>query len=895
MPGYESVEGTAGPVLPEELRRLLHPRRNANAWTGPAPDPRAAFARMRTHHARNAAVWRRSKSLEDPWAAPLLEKVLQKLEGLEDDLPLPLDPQVEAVLVAVVSLNDSHQDSCLVRAVEYWAGTAGLPFAVEALAASQSVRLMSELQGERVWVTHEHWWIRPGPWAHLRRLLSAAGETEWRAARDVAARLRPEAWLRLRVMLAYLFPDVPEWAAADAREALGSRELSSVVRYLIPSVSDGKLLEEMAHALFSVAGDGSDGSGFLGNALSMLDGAGPAAVPALAWLLGRCYAETREQILDALFAYPCSEVAEALVAHMDARDVLAAVQKLAQAHPHWVLPALAARVAQERRGSANVLLVGQVVRHPALVAELLPSLPEASRGAVEAVLARVSPPGPEAGPEDLPPVLVRPPWTEKKAKKPPRMPDFWEPRAFSQPRLRSGMALPLTAVVHLGTMLALARLDAPDAGIAEVKEACDPASLEAFVWDLFSVWLAMGGSAKEQWAFHALGHLGGDETARRLTPLIRDWPGEGNAARAAKGLDVLAAIGTEVALMILHGLSQKTKSKALQDRARKKIEELAAQRGFTPEELADRLVPDLGLGEDGSMVLDFGPRSFRVGFDEILKPFVRAEGKRLTDLPKPGKGDDPELAARAQAAWKTLKKDVRALASQQILRLELAMCGRRRWEPEVFRTFLLEHPLLQHLVRRLVWGIYDDHESLQGTFRVDEDGSFADVSDEPWHLPEGVRVGLVHSLDLADDLAARWGEVLGDYEILQPFRQLGREVYRIAPDERDVLELRRVEGLQVQTVRVLGLSSSRGWRRGPALDSGCIFWFAKPLPDGLHEARLWLDPGIIAGMVDEEPEQTLGTVIIQRTGSLEDQGVVAFGELSPVVFSELVRDLESLR
>ena len=72
----------------------------------------------------------------------------------------------------------------------------------------------------------------------------------------------------------------------------------------------------------------------------------------------------------------------------------------------------------------------------------------------------------------------------------------------------------------------------------------------------------------------------------------------------------------DVALMMLNGIAQKVKFKGLQERAREKMDEIAAKRGMTAEQLADRLVPDLDLDDHGSKTLDFGPRSFRVGFDE---------------------------------------------------------------------------------------------------------------------------------------------------------------------------------------------------------------------------------------------------------------------------------------
>lgn len=479
----------------------------------------------------------------------------------------------------------------------------------------------------------------------------------------------------------------------------------------------------------------------------------------------------------------------------------------------------------------------------------------------------------------------------------PKLPSFWQPDGFTRPLLRGRTAaLPLSAVEALGVLLAISPLDEPHAGLAQVKEACDPASLAAFAWDLFSAWLAAGAPSKEQWAFNALGHLGDDGCARRLAPLVREWPGEAAHARAVAGLDVLRAIGTDMALMHLHGISQKVKFKGLQNKAREKIAEIAEQRGLTPEDLADRLVPDLGLGADGTLVLDFGSRSFRVGFDESLKPFVRdGEGKRMADLPKPGKADDPEKAGEALEVWKTLKKGVKALAAHQILRLELAMCSRRRWEPDVFQAFFLEHPLLQHLVRRLVWGAWDAGDALAATFRVSEDGSLADAADEVWELPDGARVGIVHRLDLEDGIAARWGEVFADYEILQPFAQLGRDLYPITEEEKGARELKRLEGLTLPTGKVLGLVERHGWRRGPAQDGGDIWWFAKPLPGGKHEICLGLDPGIIVGMVMEYPEQKLRTVTIDRVGSWDPQGSLPFGRLDPITFSELVRDLEGLR
>lgn len=236
---------------------------------------------------------------------------------------------------------------------------------------------------------------------------------------------------------------------------------------------------------------------------------------------------------------------------------------------------------------------------------------------------------------------------------------------------------------------------------------------------------------------------------------------------------------------------------------REKIAQVAEARGLTPEELADRLVPDLGLDDNGTLVLDFGPRQFFVGFDESLKPFVKdADGSRLKDLPKPNQKDHPELSAAAVERYKAMKKDAKAIASLQLIRLEQGMCGRRRWSPAQFRQFFLEHPLMRHLARRLVWGVYRDRV-LADAFRVAEDLSLANREDDLYELLQEVEIGVAHVLEMDPVLKGEFGQIFADYEILQPFRQLGRETYTLTEAEQKSGEITRFKD------RVVGRKTCR--------------------------------------------------------------------------------------
>jgi predicted DNA-binding WGR domain protein len=444
----------------------------------------------------------------------------------------------------------------------------------------------------------------------------------------------------------------------------------------------------------------------------------------------------------------------------------------------------------------------------------------------------------------------------------------------------TGQALPAESVRHLLTVLALSTLDDVYAGVDVVRESCDPSSLARFAWELFELWRLNGMPSKDGWVLASLGLLGDDEVVRGLVPLIRAWPGEAQHARAVTGLDVLAAIGTDAALAALNSIAQRVKFAGLKNRAQEKIRDVADELGLTAEQLSDRLVPDFGLDDASSLTIDYGPRRFTVGFDENLKPFVLDEaGKRLKDLPKPGAKDDQALAPGEHKRYGRLKKDVRTIAGDQIVRLESAMVLLRRWPATEFRSLLADHPLLWHLVRRLVWTTEDGR-----SFRVAEDRTLADVHDDAFDLPDDALVGVAHPLHLGTAVAG-WAEVFADYEILQPFQQLGRPVHRLEETERTAVVLDRFKGLQVDVGRLLGLTK-RGWQRGAPMDAGFEHEITRPLPGG-GEVEVGLSPGIAVSMPHEWPVQDLVDISLRAGG-------LTFGELDPVTTSEVLAELTSL-
>jgi hypothetical protein len=320
------------------------------------------------------------------------------------------------------------------------------------------------------------------------------------------------------------------------------------------------------------------------------------------------------------------------------------------------------------------------------------------------------------------------------------------------------------------------------------------------------------------------------------------------------------------------------------------IAAIADARGLSSDELADRLVPDLGLDTEGALTLDFGPRQFTVAFDETLKPFVRdGQGKRRKDLPKPNRNDDVDLAAAAISRYKALKKDAKAIASMQVTRLELAMVSQRRWTREDFERFFLIHPVMRFLAARLVWGLYEGERFIEG-FRIAEDWTLANTEDELYSLPDNATVGIAHRLSMSAETQTAFGQIFADYEILQPFRQLGRETYSLAADEQQGTSLIRFAQKSVAIGSIMGLVN-RGWER-EATD-GLVGEFTKSLGTDLC-AVANLEPGTVVGEMNYEPRQRITEITLHTSGSSLWSDPMPLSKLDPIMASELLRDIDLL-
>ena len=355
---------------------------------------------------------------------------------------------------------------------------------------------------------------------------------------------------------------------------------------------------------------------------------------------------------------------------------------------------------------------------------------------------------------------------------------------------------------------------------ALLTETLDTAEFARYVNELFDKWMEAGADAKKRWVLYAASIHGGEDIIQKLQREIQEWPQAARGAIASEAVKALALNPSPRALLLVDGIARKFKFRQVKTAAAEALEFAAAELGITREELSDRIVPNLGFDETMQRIFDYGERIFKVMLTPALDFEVYDQnGKKLKNLPAPGKKDDAAKAAAAYDAFKQMKKQMKTAVSSQKARLEYALSAKREWSAAAWTNLFVKNPLMHQFAIGLVWGVYEDSRLTQ-SFRYMEDGSFNTQDGEEYTLPEQARISLVHPIELADEERAAWKEQLSDYEITQPIEQLDRKIYEVTEEEAEHKSMVRFGGCIVNDRALNGKLTGLGWYHGSVQDGG---------------------------------------------------------------------------
>jgi hypothetical protein len=363
-------------------------------------------------------------------------------------------------------------------------------------------------------------------------------------------------------------------------------------------------------------------------------------------------------------------------------------------------------------------------------------------------------------------------------------------------------------------------------------------------------------------------------------------------------------LGTDVALCAVDALSirYRSKQKNIGKAASESFAEAAERLGMTVEELGDRVVPWLGFERDTPRVIEHGEKRIEVGIGMDFKLSYRdlVKEKTIKSLPA-------AIPAEVKKDFKELGATLREVVKGQLVRMENLMVRQFRWPRQLWEELYLAHPLLLPFAARLVWGVYDGVGNLQATYRALEDRTLTNEEDDEFELPqeEGITIGIVHPLELSPEQRQAWASHLADYDIQSPFLQLERPVVFVADDEKQTKMATKYRGTSINAMTFKGRAERLGWLRGSVCDGGGITSYRKSFPGAGADGILGLE-GMYIGIDMYEDihledfcfvrsgSVTFGSYTYDEPGNQDDERLLAFGQVPPIVYSEIMGDLTKI-
>jgi len=363
-----------------------------------------------------------------------------------------------------------------------------------------------------------------------------------------------------------------------------------------------------------------------------------------------------------------------------------------------------------------------------------------------------------------------------------------------------------------------------------------------------------------------------------------------NTLAEMPGMDSVAQL-TRMRAKVRYAVALKLIEKALNG---------AAERaGLSRDDLEDMAVPTYGLPPDGHFSEQFGESSVDLalvpGTGEVGLCWTNAQGKPVKAAP----ADVKQNHASRLKEIKRTATDIEKMLTAQRLRVEQFLINERQISYEHWRKHFLDHPLLSAIARRLIWRFETNAITTLGTWFNDE---IVGWNSEPVAgLGVGTIVQLWHPLQSDPQTILSWRCWLEDHHITQPFKQAHREVYILTPaEEQTETYSNRFAAHVIRQHQFASLCRERGWQyrlMGSGFDGHNVPTLE--VPRRSIQAEFWVDvPDVNMGADPRvATDQMSGSginlyLLTDQIRFYRDRTPVRLADLPPVVFSEIMRDVD---
>ena len=315
--------------------------------------------------------------------------------------------------------------------------------------------------------------------------------------------------------------------------------------------------------------------------------------------------------------------------------------------------------------------------------------------------------------------------------------------------------------------------------------------------------------------------------AAPVSRYLKDFYGT-RAAQCKALMAMLAWVEHPSAIQLVLAIGKRFRTKGIQEEAAKQAQQLAERNDWTLDELADRTIPTGGLDDEGVLDLSYGEREFSAVLKIDAKAGLKLElrnpdGKSIAALPEPRADDNAELAATAKKNLTLAKKEIKTVIDLQTPRLYDAMCTGRFWRFDDFDRYLNRHPVVRHLVQRLIWSTADGV-----CFRPMADATLTDLDDAPIHIDADMQIRIAHDLWMTDAAVQAWQAHCADYQVKPLFQQFGKGRYQ--PSDGRAQGLFEANGVLMDAFNLRTRAGKLGYMRGPINDGPSFDTYVKHFP-----------------------------------------------------------------
>jgi hypothetical protein len=441
--------------------------------------------------------------------------------------------------------------------------------------------------------------------------------------------------------------------------------------------------------------------------------------------------------------------------------------------------------------------------------------------------------------------------------------------------------------------------------------------------------------AKLKWCLTLGAVLGSEVEVAFLQRTVVSFVENNRGKMAENVVKALALQGSQRALRAVEFFSRKykTKNKNIGAAALVAFDVAAEELNMTPYELADSVIPDFGF--DGLFKeFDANNETYRAYIGNDFKlAFLDEDNKNLKALPK-------GTSAAVKDEFKEIGKEIRDIVKSQSSRLEQYLVIQRRWTTDKWEGLFLTNPVMFIYAVRLIWGIFDEKNTLISVFRCQEDQSLTDaegneidfealenthfslngrinspaidiatpINNGRIYSPENtegsqkLQIGMVHPIDLDAETIDFWKNDLLDNGIEAIFPQLNRRVIALEPMDKSVKMSDAFDGVEIGGYTFLSRMDKAGWVKGSIGDGGGILSYYKEFTEvGL--VAIMMQTGSLSVSYYDVNAEIGNLMFVQKSGvrfgsymydepsKMNDPRLVRFGDVPPIVYSEVMADM----